>query len=71
MMPKCRDCGKELTRPEYSVAFEGMYFCLGCAEKQSSRGKTIWSNTVQVKLGDIVKMIDGEDSMILGVEETQ
>jgi len=66
--PRCPVCGKVLSSAEYSIAFEGLYYCLGCAEKQSSRGKTIWSNRVQVKPGDIVKVTDGEDSIILEVE---
>ena len=67
--PRCPVCEKVLSSAEYSIAFEGMYYCLKCAEANSSRGKVVESNVVRIRPGDIVRVQDGKDSIILEVGE--
>ena len=66
--PRCPVCEKVLSSAEYSIAFEGLYYCLQCAEKQSSKGKVVESNTVQLRPGDTVRVQDDNDSIVVEVE---
>ena len=65
--PHCQQCGRKLS-PEISVSFYARYYCMGCAEILSGKGPIIQSNTIKVKPGDIIKMIDGKDTIIVEVE---
>ena len=65
--PRCPVCGKVLSRAEYSIAFEGVYYCLKCAELNSPMGEVVESNTVKVRPGDVVRVQDNGDSIILEV----